>query len=150
MDPLLGKARGTTYRTTQEVVSTGCFQAQYVVGVALCWAINFGFEWGTLTKFGKESLEDIALTKANSANTEITFDFLLTAFLVGFFTVSLSTGGIKVPALCRFLRARRYPRVGCDDFACVRLGLRVPAVHCPPPVATSRPCGRHRFVLAPY
>ena len=84
---------------THDLIRHPCFYWQYIIGVVICWGVNFGFEWATLTHWGQHPLEDIYFTKVNSETTFILIDFIITGFLVGFLTVLLSTSGIKV-GLC--------------------------------------------------
>ena len=82
--------------STGEVLRTPCFQIQLVLGLMTCWGANFGFAWATLSKWGKHGLVEVYITKTNSESMSLTSDFLITAFLVGWIAVALSTGGIKV------------------------------------------------------
>ena len=86
------------YYSTREVLRTKVFQVQLVIGMCVNFGVNFGFEWATLSEYGKTGLHPMQFWTMNAASTSVVADVIITTFLVGYLSVTLATWGIKVRA----------------------------------------------------
>lgn len=81
-----------------EALSTATFRVNVIASMIINFAVNFGFEWATLSQWGKIEVKDfprLYMTKWNyTVNSCILMDMLLTAFFIGSLTTLFATNGV--------------------------------------------------------
>lgn len=81
-----------------EASTTLTFRVNLIITMVINFAVNFGFEWASLSQWGKikaEDFSDLYMIKWNyTVNSCILMDMLLTAFLISSLTTLFGTNGI--------------------------------------------------------